>query len=205
MLKDLITYFRDIQKTYEARSKSLYTVSNLINNINTPQTFLSEGGINDATLILRTHHKQAINEGNKAKTIEDEVVAQLTGLRSDLQQKVKEIKSLSGDFKNNVDKESEGTRKAVQELQAALGIAESDPTATSGKGDPFIVRVGVDRQIQRQIDEENYLHRVSMKTGCKGGSLRWMHRRSSISKIPVGNLNLSWLVKSRKHIVHMQA
>lgn len=161
MLKHLITYFRDIQKTYEARSKSLYTVSNLINNISAPPTFLPEGGLNDATLILRSYHRQAINEGNKAKTIEDEVVAQLTGLRSDLQQKVKEIKSLSGDFKNNVDKEAEGTRKAVQELQIALGLAESDPSATSGKGDPFIVKVGVDRQVQRQIDEENYLHRVS--------------------------------------------
>lgn len=172
MLKDLITYFRDIQKTYEARSKSLYTVSNLINNISAPQTFLAEGGISDATSILRTHHKQAINEGNKAKTIEDEVVAQLTGLRSDLQQKVKEIKSLSGDFKNNVDKEAENTKKAVQELQAALGLAHLDSGATSGKGDPFIVKVGVDRQVQRQIDEENYLHRVSRKIHVREGSLR---------------------------------
>lgn len=123
--------------------------------------FLAEGGIGDATHILRTYHQQAINEGNKAKTIEDEVVAQLTGLRSDLQQKVKEIKSLSGDFKNSVEKETENTRKAVEELQAALGIADRDTNAVSGKGDPFIVKVGVDRQLLRQIDEENYLHRVS--------------------------------------------
>lgn len=178
MLKDLITYFRDIQKTYDARSKSLYTVSNLINNISAPPTFLAQGGIGDAIQILRTYHKKAINEGNKAKTIEDEVIAQLTGLRSDLQQKVKEIKSLSGDFKNNVDKEAESTKRAVQELQAALGLAESDPSSTSGKGDPFIVKVGVDRQVQRQIDEENYLHRVSRELHTSGGSLHWMHRHS---------------------------
>lgn len=162
VLKDLITYFRDVQKTYEVRSKSLFTLSNVIGNINTPPMFLAQGGIGDATQILQTYHKKAINEGNKAKTIEDEVVMQLTGLRSDLQQKVKEIKGLSGDFKNNVEKETEATRRAVQELQAALGLADTDPSATSGKGDPFIVKTAVDRQLLRQIDEENYLHRVSL-------------------------------------------
>lgn len=158
----MITYFRDIQKTYETRSKSLYTLSNVIGNITTPSMFLAQGGISDATQILQTYHKKAISEGNKAKTIEDDVVVQLTGLRSDLQQKVKEIKSLSGDFKNNVEKETEATRRAVQDLQAALGLVDTDPSATSGKGDPFIVKTAVDRQLLRQIDEENYLHRVSL-------------------------------------------
>ena len=161
VLKDLITYFRDIQKSYEARSKSLFTLANVINNISAPPVFLSEGGIGDATHILRDYHKQTISEGNKAKTIEEDVIVQLTGLRSDLQQKIKEIKSLSGDFKNNVDKETEGTRRAVRDLQEALGVAESDPHSSSGKGDPFIVKLGVDRQVERQIEEENYLHRVN--------------------------------------------
>ena len=93
--------------------------------------------------------------------MENEVIIQLTGLRSDLQQKIKEIKSLSGDFKNSVDKELEGSRKAVRHLQEALGLVDTDPAATAGKGDPFIVKLGVDRQIERQIEEENYLHRVT--------------------------------------------
>lgn len=126
-----------------------------------PPAFLTEGGIGTAIHVLRDYHKQAISEGNKAKTIEEDVVVQLTGLRSDLQQKIKEIKSLSGDFKNNVDRETEGTRKAVRELQDALGIADADPNAAHGKSDPYIVKMGVDRQLERQIEEENYLHRVS--------------------------------------------
>lgn len=113
--------------------------------------------------MLRDYHKQAISEGNKAKTIEEDVVVQLTGLRSDLQQKIKEIKSLSGDFKNNVDKEAEGTRRAVRDLQDALGVADTDPNASHGKSDPYIVKLAVDRQLERQIEEENYLHRVSYR------------------------------------------
>lgn len=168
VLKDLITYFRDIQKSYEARSKSLYTLSNVISNITAPPQFVSEGGISDAYRILRDYHKQSNTEGNNAKSIEEDVIVQLTGLRSDLGQKIKEIKGLSGDFKNNVDKETESTRRAVRDLQDALSSSGTDP-----KSDPYLVRLGVDRQVGRQIEEENYLHRVrigSIPTSdyCKG-------------------------------------
>ncbi|KAI9879234.1 MAG: hypothetical protein M1830_009165 [Pleopsidium flavum] len=138
VLKDLIAYFRDIQKSYESRSKSLLTVSNVISNTISPPVFLTEGGIGDATHILRDYHKQAFAEGNKARDVENDVIIQLTGLRSDLSQKIKEIKGLAGDFKNAVDKETEGTRKAVRDLQEALGLVDTGPNATVGKGDPFI-------------------------------------------------------------------
>lgn len=128
--------------------------------MNPPSIFLANGGIGDAVSILRVYHQQAISEGSKVKAMEEDVIAQLTGLRSDLQQKIKEIKGLAGDFKNNVDKEIEVTKRAVQDLQVALGHAAADPGAPSGKGDPFIVKIGVERQLSRQIEEENYLHRV---------------------------------------------
>ena len=119
-----------------------------------------EGGLNDANRILRDFHKQSVSEANKAKEIEAEVINQLSGLRADLSQKIKEIKSLSGDFKNSVEKEKETTRKCVTALEEALASVDSDPSSIAGKGDPYVVRLGVDRQVERQIDEENYLHRV---------------------------------------------
>ncbi|KAL8830829.1 MAG: hypothetical protein Q9170_005556 [Blastenia crenularia] len=171
VLKDLITYFRDVQKSYDSRSKSLYTLANVINNTTMPPAFLTEGGIGDAIHVLRDYHKQAISEGNKAKTVEEDVVVQLTGLRSDLQQKIKEIKSLSGDFKNNVDRETEGTRRAIRDLQEALGVADTDPNASHGKNDPYIIKLGVDRQLERQIEEENYLHRAFLNLESSGREL----------------------------------
>lgn len=155
VLKDLITYFRDIQKSYDSRSKALFNLSNVITNIAPPRELVAQGGINDAVHILQDYHKQSITEGNKARSIEEEVIMQLTGLRSDLGQKIKEIKSLSGDFKNNVDKETESTRRAVRELQDAISNAGSGT-----RSDPFLIRLGVDRQVGKQIEEENYLHRV---------------------------------------------
>lgn len=159
-LKDLIIYFREIQTHYEHRAKSLIKLANVLNNTATPPGFLSSGGLDDALQILRGYNKQAIAEANKAREIEEDVILALTGLRSDLHQKIKEIKNLSGDFKNSVDKEMDSTRKAVNQLQEALGQNELDPALTIGKQDPYILRLAVDRQLERQIDEENYLHQV---------------------------------------------
>ena len=171
MLKDLITYFREVQASYENKAKALLKVSNVINNIASPPVFMKEGGIADAGRILSDYHKHAIAEAIKAKDIEQDVIGQLTGLRQDLAAKIKEIKSLSGDFKNTVEKEKEGTRKAVTALEQALGLADHDPHAVTGKDDPYIIKLGVDRQVERQIDEENYLHRAYLNLEGSGREL----------------------------------
>ncbi len=160
MLKEIIAYFREIQNHYEHRSKSLLKLGSVLGNITTPPGFLTSGGLDDALQILRTYNKQAVLEANKARDIEEDVILALTGLRNDLNQKIKEIKNLSGDFKNSVEKEMESTRKAVRHLQEMLGQAELDPSLTTGKQDPYLLRLAVDRQLERQIDEENYLHQV---------------------------------------------
>ncbi|OCL05158.1 PH domain protein [Glonium stellatum] len=171
LLKDLITYFREVQTSYEQRAKSLLKVSNVINNTNAPTAFLTEGGLNEANRILRDFHKQSVVEANKARDIEGEVIASLNGLRADLGQKIKEIKSLSGDFKNSVEKEKENTRKAVAVLEEALIAVDTDPSAVTGKGDPYVVRLAVDRQVEKQIDEENYLHRAYLNLEGSGREL----------------------------------
>ncbi|KAK4664436.1 phosphatidylinositol 4,5-bisphosphate-binding protein [Podospora pseudopauciseta] len=171
ILKDLITYFREIQAHYEHRAKSLIKLGNVLNNITTPPGFIASGGLDDALQILRGHNKQAIMEANKAREIEEDVILALTGLRSDLHQKIKEIKNLSGDFKNSVDKEMEATRKAVNNLQDVLGQTELDTALTTGKQDPYLLRLNVDRQLEKQIDEENYLHQAYLNLENSGKEL----------------------------------
>lgn len=162
-MKDLIAFFREIQTHYEHRGKSLLKLGNSLNNTTTPPGFLASGGLDDALQILRSHNKVAIAEASKAREIEEDVILALTGLRSDLQQKIKEIKSLSGDFKNSVEKEMETTRRAVNTLQEILGQTELDSALTTGKQDPYLLKVAVDRQLERQVDEENYLHQVGLQ------------------------------------------
>jgi hypothetical protein len=160
-LKDLIAYFREMQTHYDHKAKSLLKVSNAINSTAVPSGFMTSGVVDDALQILRNYHKLAIAESSKARDIENDVILALVGLRSDLSQKIKEIKGLSGDFKNSVDKEMESTRKAVNILQEGLGQSDIDPSQMTGKQDPYLLKLAVDRQIEKQIDEENYLHQVS--------------------------------------------
>ncbi|KAJ3939411.1 phosphatidylinositol 4,5-bisphosphate-binding protein [Colletotrichum fioriniae] len=171
ILKDLIAYFREIQTHYEHKSKSLVKLANVANNISSPPGFLNSGGIDDALQILRAYHKGAILESNKAKEIEEDVILALTGLRNDLHQKIKEIKNLSGDFKNSVEREMDGTRRAVKALQDTLGQTDLDPSLTTGKQDPYLLRLAVDRQVERQIDEENYLHQAYLNLENSGREL----------------------------------
>jgi hypothetical protein len=168
ILKDLITYFREIQTHYEARSKSLLKLGNTLNSTQMPPGFLPNGGLDDALQILRNYNKHAILEATKAREIEEDVILALTGLRSDLNQKIKEIKNLSGDFKNTVEREMAATRKAVDHLQEVLGQADHDSALTTGKQDPYLLRLAVDRQLERQLDEENYLHQVCDLAICDG-------------------------------------
>ncbi|OQE24401.1 hypothetical protein PENSTE_c007G04837 [Penicillium steckii] len=171
ILKDLIVFFKEVQKSYETRSKLFLSASHVMNNQSLPPAFLQSGGLADATEILQNFHRQGYTEANKAVEVEIEVISQLTGLRSDLQKKTKEIKSLSGDFKNTVEKEIDGTRKAVRNLHESLGLVDTDPSATSGKGDPFLMRLNVEKQVEKQIEEENYLHRAFLNLENSGREL----------------------------------
>jgi hypothetical protein len=85
----------------------------------------------------------------------------------------------------------------VAALEEALALVDSDPTAVAGKGDPYVVRLGVERQVERQIDEENYLHRVSH---CARRKLlpANTHRPTSILRTLAVNLSRLLLAKFKK-------
>lgn len=152
-----------MQGTSEVQAKSLLKLSQSINNQSEANgTFMRTGGILETNALLRDFHKEAYLAAENAKTIETEIINHLTGLRGDLNLKAKEIRALSSDFKNNVEKEREGTKKAIMQLQEALQTLEVDATSASGKNEPYIVRLHVENQIRRQLSEENYLHKVSI-------------------------------------------
>lgn len=198
LLKSLIAYFREIQNSYDARAKAIGKVQHAMGGIAQPAVFVSHNGLGDATRILEDFHRHSVAEANKSREIENDVIAGLSGLRSDLNQKIKEIKSLSGDFKNSVDKEKEATRREVEKLQDALQHADHED-GVSAKNDPYVVRLGVDRMVEKQIDEENYLHRVSLQiSNLTAGSITDKVRPTSTSKPPAVSSSPSLLVRFRR-------
>ncbi|KAF8250121.1 hypothetical protein K440DRAFT_653695 [Wilcoxina mikolae CBS 423.85] len=168
VLKDFISYFREVQVQYEARARGIQKLTQNLNSAVHPSEFVSSGGIMETNSVLRDFHKEATVNSEHAAKIELEVINHLNGLRSDLNLKIKEIKALSPDFKNNVDKEKEATKKEVLKLQEALESFDSNPS--SGK-DPYIIKLGLEKQLKRQIQEENYLHRAYLNLESSGREL----------------------------------
>ncbi|KOS17559.1 Phosphatidylinositol 4 [Escovopsis weberi] len=171
LLKDLIAYFREVQSAHEQRAKSFTKLSSVAGSIPNPPAFLRSAGIDDALVFIRNYNRSATMEAQRAKELEEDVIMALTGLRSDLQQKIKEIKHLSGDFKNSIDKEMENTAKHIRALSAVLEKSDTDVLHANGKQDPYLLRLAVDRQIERQLDEENYLHQAYLNLEGSGREL----------------------------------
>ncbi|KAF3168448.1 hypothetical protein TWF225_011768 [Orbilia oligospora] len=171
ILKDYIAYFKDVQVAYETQAKTTGRLFHTLNSAIEPEMFLRSGGILETNVVLKEHHKSAMLASEQAKQIQVQIITSLSGLRNDLTGKIKEIKGLSGDFKNTLDKEREGTRRAVTQLADALLAVDSNPSLASGKNDPYIVKLSVDKQLRRQLAEENYLHRAYLNLESSGREL----------------------------------
>lgn len=160
MLKDFINYFRETQSSYENRAKGVTKISQTLNTTIQSSDFVKSGGILDTNTVLHDFQKELYANNENTAKILSEIISTLNLLRIDLSFKIKEIKALSPDFKNNIEREKENTRKEILKLTEALTGLDSNPQNAAGKVDPYLVKIGLQRQLKRQIDEENYLHKV---------------------------------------------
>ncbi|KAK9387232.1 hypothetical protein V1515DRAFT_639031 [Lipomyces mesembrius] len=173
ILKELIAYFEVAASAQEARSKECFRLGGIVAVPfrDTGDIFLRQGGIQDTTIMLRDYHKQATLHAADAARQINEIVPRLKELRRDLALKIKEIKGLSGDFKNSVAKEQDLTKKQVAVLTEALNAMAVNPHLVSGKYDPYIVKLAVEKQLRKQIEEENYLHQAYLNIETSGKAL----------------------------------
>ncbi|PWW80670.1 hypothetical protein C7212DRAFT_274957 [Tuber magnatum] len=160
VLKDFIAYFREVQTSYENRARGINRIGQVLNTAVHPPEFARSGGILETTNVLREFQKESYVNAENAARVQARIINDLTALRRDLGDKIKEIKGLSGDFKNSVEREKEATRKEIVKLTNALTAIESNPQVAAGKNDPYLIRLGLEKQLKRQIDEENYLHKA---------------------------------------------
>lgn len=165
MIKEFINYFKSISSIEDARSK---TISKLTTSLNfmlrrnvSDESFLEAGGVQDIGLALKEQTKVlAITTSDNSRKILTQIIPPLENLRSDLQLKIKEIKSLSGDFKNTVSKEQDHTRRHFITLSESLTAASERPTEISPKNDPHLVKMAFERQLRHYLQEENFLHQA---------------------------------------------
>ncbi|BFZ59157.1 phosphatidylinositol 4,5-bisphosphate-binding protein [Saitoella coloradoensis] len=175
VLKDFIVYFKTTAAIEENRAKDLTRLSNsLVLPLKDDGLLLPKqrGGIQDLGAALHTHNRQhSLAKMELVRAVENNIVSSLETLRNDLKGKMNEIKALSDDFRNDVDKEREASRKHIAQLSEAIEQLQRNPKAPDGKKDPYLLRIQLERQLRKHIAEENYLHQAFLNIEKSGRSL----------------------------------
>ena len=116
---------------------------------------LGNGSIQDLpTILVQYHTTMASYASRSSKELSNDVIPRLEDLRRDLLVKIKEIKSLQSDFKNSCNKELASTKQCLSRFQESVDESQY----SNSKLDPYLAKIVLDRQIRRQLNEENFLH-----------------------------------------------
>lgn len=146
---------------------------------------LGSGSVQDLPTILYQYHSNAaLLSQTTVKELNNGVVPRLEDLKRDLLVKIKEIKSLQSDFKNNVDRFQHETQVALSNYLKAIDMSTTSPSQLDPKNDPYLLKTILDRSIRRQLTEENYLHEAFnniQNSGCELEKVVYVELQSALT------------------------
>lgn len=129
---------------------------------------LGHGSIQDLPTLFNQYHTQMVHAASKAsKELNTEVIPRLEDMRRDLVVKIKEIQSLESDFKNSCSRELQETKIRLKAFQDSLEAAKYG----SVKEDPYLTKILLEKQIKKQLTEENFLHEAFNNIQTSGKEL----------------------------------
>lgn len=154
--------------------KQRHIVGSFHDNVPNSQFFVpvGNGSVQDLPKTLTDFHTASASLAQRAsKELNTVVIPRLEDLRRELLVKIKEIKGLSSDFKNNVAKELAQTKIDMQQYLKSLEDAKFNPQTMHERQDPYLTKIILDKQIKRQIVEENYLQEAFLNLQSSGKEL----------------------------------
>ncbi|KAH3675756.1 hypothetical protein WICPIJ_009281 [Wickerhamomyces pijperi] len=120
-------------------------------------TGFGNGSIQDVQVLLKKYHLNLSKQQLLiSKELERNVLPLLEDLQRDLFEKCKEIKLLSGDFKNSMNKEIAITGQILNDYLQSVKVLQSGGNGHSIK-DPFLLKLRLELQLKQQLNQENYL------------------------------------------------
>lgn len=133
---------------------------------------LGSGSIQDLPTILYQYHANAsLLAQSVVKELNGTIIPRLQDLRRDLLVKIKEIRSLQSDFRNNVDRYHQETRNILKGFVQSVDVSRRAPGTLPPRNDPYLLKYSLDGQIKRQLTEENYLHEAFINIQTSGKEL----------------------------------
>lgn len=133
---------------------------------------LGSGSIQDLPTILYQYHANAaLLAQSVVKELNGTIIPRLDDLKRDLLVKIKEIRSLQSDFRNNVDHLEQETKSSLRVFTHSIETSKRSPNSLAPRNDPYLLKYSLDRQIKRQLTEENYLHEAFVNIQTSGKEL----------------------------------
>lgn len=127
------------------------------------------GSVQDLPYVLTQYHQAMCSTAQYAsRELSSILIPRLDDLRRDLLVKIKEIKDLQSDFKNSCLKEVSMTKKFLQEFQNSI---EQVKYNSNYNKDPFLEKLQLNKQIKKQLHEENFLHEAFINLQTSGKEL----------------------------------
>lgn len=200
IVKDLVIYFKEyasVQQEIVSQQQRLQQVVGTSHelsvgnsDVETNKIFLptGNGSIQDIPVMLSKFHNMNITNTNKTlKELNGVIIPKLEELRRDLVVKIKEIKNLQTDFKNNLSHEVTATKQLLIKYEQIMDKATKDSITSSASSikssnhadnssnsyseDPYIMRLKLDKQLKRQLNEEHFLHQAYQNLQNAGSKL----------------------------------
>ncbi|KAL1720181.1 hypothetical protein EV715DRAFT_250513 [Schizophyllum commune] len=161
IVKQLIAYFEGVADIENNTAKEMTKLSAVIQvPFRAGNQFLGEGGLQDTYYAIRDKTRTiADHHANLGRTIDSSIVQHLQKLRVEIKAHVKNIQNDTGKLATSVAKERELSTRYIAELGASITAFKNTPMNVTAKTDPYVANSAVQRQLHKQVHEENLLQK----------------------------------------------
>ncbi|KAG6902087.1 hypothetical protein C0995_004438 [Termitomyces sp. Mi166 len=126
--------------------------------------FLGEGGLQDIYYGIRDNTRVIADQhANLGRTIDSSIVQHLQKLRTEIKAHIKagpnNVQNDTGKLATNVAKERELSMRLIAELSSNISNLKNRPMSVTHRTDPYVSNQAVERQLHRQVHEENLLQK----------------------------------------------
>lgn len=128
------------------------------------------GSIQDVQILLKKYHLNLAQQQIKmVHELQTQIIPRLEELQKDLLSKIREIKQLNGDFKNNLKEEIAISGQCLDDyLTIVRKLDKGVEDDVTSKNDPFMLRLKLELQLKQQLNQENYLEEAFINLQMTG-------------------------------------
>ncbi|KAF9231231.1 hypothetical protein BU15DRAFT_68513, partial [Melanogaster broomeanus] len=165
IVKQLIAYFEgvaDIQNNIAREYTKLGAVIQV--PFRAGNQFLGEGGLQDIYYNIRDKTRVIADQhANLGRTIDSSIVQHLQKLRTEIKAHIKARMSTKTSsytlILSTAVEQRELSARMIGDLATSISIFKNNPMSVTAKSDPYVANMGVARQLQKQVHEENALQK----------------------------------------------